>query len=382
MTTHRPGLRRVKRKLALVLGLIGVLGLLAVGCGGDDDDDDAGAADTTTEETTTAADEPNTELNVLLPFQDSIIWAGYEIARGPGGIYDVDYNIETETTATEGSGQIQQLVSRKRNFAVVTTPELIIANARGEELISIATLFSDVFTIVATPESGVTSLEQLEGEKLGVTDLGGGEIPLVRAALNGVGLDADNDVELVVVGAGGAAAVKAIENGDVAAFAGAVNDIVPLEDAGLTFEEIVGDEFTGLPTNNMAMVPEFPDEDPEGFQDLKNLMKGWFEGDVYGEQFPAEGLARICVLVPADCQDPAFAEGFYASAIAIAIDEAEAGGCPEPEKNDTVREAIVLVDAPEAADLDLTAIFTDEYCAEFVPDQAVVDAQAARTAEG
>ena len=36
----------------------------------------------------------------------------------------------------------------------------------------------------------------------------------------------------------------------------------------------------------------------------------------------------------------------------------------------------------EAADLDVTEIFTDEYCAEFVPDQAVVDAQAARTAEG
>ena len=74
------------------------------------------------------------------------------------------------------------------------------------ELIGIASLFSDVFTIAVTPESGVTSLEDLDGEALGVTDLGGGEMPLVRAALDSVGLSFDDDVELTVIGAGCATA--------------------------------------------------------------------------------------------------------------------------------------------------------------------------------
>lgn len=235
-------------------------------------------------------------------------------------------------------------------------PEPIIVNARGEELIGIASLFSDVFTIAATPESGITSLEQLEGEALGVTDLGRGELPLVRAALASVGLEAETDVELNVIGAGGAAAKKAIESGDVAAHAGAINDFVPLEDAGLTFQTIVSDEFTALPTNHMAVVPELLD-DADAFQSVKDLRKGWFEGNIYGDQFPAEALARICVQVPEDCQDKGFATTFYDSA-----------------------QAIALVDAPEAADVDLMKVFPDNICQEFVPDQAVVDAQAERTA--
>ena len=390
MNRDTRGLRSAGRKAAIVLGLIGAVGLIAAGCGGDDDDSDAAQADATTTEATTTEevvdlsaevreDRPATTLDVLLPFQDSIVWAGYETARGPEGIYEDTYNLTTETSATDGSGQIQQLVGGKRDFAVVTTPELIIANARGEELIGIASLFSDVFTIAATPESGITSLEQLDGEVIGVTDLGGGELPLVRAALNSVGLEAEVDVELNVIGAGGAAAKKAIENGDVAAYAGAINDFVPLEDAGLTFEAIVGDEFTALPTNHMAVVPELLD-DAEAFQAVKDLQKGWFEGNIYGEQFPTEALARICVVVPEDCQDEAFATAFYDSAQAIAIDEAKEGGCPDYDKLETVRTAIALVDAPEAADVDLMQVFPDDICQEFIPDQAVVDAQAERTA--
>ena len=38
MNVTRPGLRSARRKAAIVLGLIGALGLIAAGCGGDDDD--------------------------------------------------------------------------------------------------------------------------------------------------------------------------------------------------------------------------------------------------------------------------------------------------------------------------------------------------------
>ena len=142
---------------------------------------------------------------------------------------------------------------------------------------------------------------------------------------------------------------------------------------------IVGDEFTALPTNHMAVVPELLD-DAEAFQPEKDLQKGWFEGNIYGEQFPTEALARICVVVPEDCQDEAFATAFYDSAQAIAIDEAMEGGCPDYDKLETVRTAIALVDAPEAADVDLMQVFPDDICQELIPDQAVVDAQAERTA--
>lgn len=361
------GSPRTRLTLAFAIACVGMLGI-AAGCGGDDDGDDGGA------------EGPPRELDVMLPFQDSIVWSGYEIARGPDGIYEDEYNITTETTPTEGSGQIQQLVGRKRDFAVTTVPETIIANARGNELIMIGSILTGVFTIAATDESGTETLEDLDGKALGITDAGGGEVPLVRAALESVGLEADQDVELKVVGPGGAAAFKALESGEVAAFAGAVNDLVPLEQEGLRFVEIVSDEFTGLPDNVMTVVPELL-EDEEGLQEVKDLMKGWYEGVVFGEQNPEEGLARICELVPEDCQDPTFAQGFYEKAIEISIEEARSGGCPDYEGLETVRDSIAIVDAPAAVDLNMEEIFPDDICDDLVPDEDVVEAQAERSGE-
>ena len=367
-----------KRKVAIAIGMIGAIGLIAAGCGGDDDsttaDEDPVADETTTTEEPIAV----SPITVTLPFQDSIVWMGYEISKGADGPFEVNYGLEAETEATEGNSfTVQQLIAGNVDFAITGSVETMIANSRGNELLGIGAIQSDVFTIAATTESGTTSIEDLKGQALGVTDLGGGEIPLVKAAIDGAGLSQD-DVELQVIGAGGAAAKKALENGDVAAAAGAINDFVPLEDAGLEFVQIVGDDFAGLPNDYMVIRPELED-DAEGIQDVVNLMKGWYEGTVYGEQFPEDALDRICVEVPEDCQDPAFAQGFYDASLAISIDEAEACGAPDIPKLETARDAIAAVDVPEAADVDIAAIFPDTYSDQMCPDQAVIDEFAART---
>jgi NitT/TauT family transport system substrate-binding protein len=369
---------RERSSVALRLCAVGVSVLaLAIGAGcGDDDDDggDGGGGDA-------GGGQEQRSVDVLLPFQDSIVWSGYEIARAPDSIYENEYGIEASTTATEGSGQIQQLVAGERDFAVTTVPETIIANAKGNELIMIGGILTGVFTIAATEESGVTSLEDLDGKALGVTDIGGGEIPLVNAALDDVGLKPGEDVELKVVGPGGATAYNALESGEVAAFAGAVNDLVPLEQQGLRFHTIVPDRFTGLPDNAMTVRPDVL-EDEKAFQTVKDILKGWYEGVVFGEEHPEDGLSMICDLVPEDCQDMVFAQGFYEKAIEISIEDARAGGCPNYDALETVRDAIAVVDAPSAADLNVEDIFPDTYCKELVPDQSVVDAQAERLGQG
>jgi hypothetical protein len=154
--------------------------------------------------------------------------------------------------------------------------------------------------------------------------------------------------------------------------------IAIFEDAGLEFVRITGDDYFGLPNDYMVIRPELED-DAEGIQNVVNLMKGWYEGTVYGEQFPADALARICVEVPKDCQDPAFAQGFYDTSLAISIDEAEACGGPDIPKLETARDAIAAIDVPEPADVDVAAIFPDTYSDQMRPDQAVIDEFAART---
>ncbi len=361
--------RTLRRKALVGLGLVGALAMIAAGCGGDDDDDGGDVPEATGE---------LTPITVTLPFQDSIVWVGYEVSRGADGPFEVNYGLETETEATEGNSfTTQQLIAGNVDFAVSGTPEVTIANARGNELMGIAAIESDIFTIAATPESGTTSIEDLSGQALGVTDLGGGEIPIVKAAIAGAGLSED-DVELIVIGAGGAQAKKAIEGGDVAAYAGAINDFVPLEDAGITFDVIIGDDFAGLPNDWMVITPALVDDEAQLDQVL-NLMKGWFEGVIYAEQFPEDALARICELVPEDCVDPAFAQGFFDSSLDISIDEANNCGAVDIATLDTTRDAIAAVDVPEAGDVDMSVAFPDTYHEQMCPDQAVVDQFAERT---
>ena len=370
---------RGKRKLFIALGLIAAIGLIAAGCGGDDDDDTTTDAGDTTEP---AADDTGGEIpkfdgtvediTVTLPFQDSIVWVGYEISKGPDGLFEQYYGLAPQTEATEGNSfVVQQLIAGNVDYAITGSVEVMIANAQGNELLGIGAIQSDVFTIAATPESGTTSIEDLKGKALGVTDLGGGEMPLVKAAIAGAGLSED-DVELQAIGAGGAAAKKALENGTVAAYAGAINDFVPLEDAGLSFEQIVGDDYAGLPNDYMVIRSELQD-DQATMDQVVSLMKGWYEGTVFGQQFPETALERICVEVPEDCQDPAFAQGFYDASLDISIDEAEACGAPDIPALTTVRDAIAAVDVPEAADVDPAAIFIDTYTQDMCPDQALID---------
>ena len=360
--------RTLRRKALVGLGLVGALAMIAAGCGGDDDDD---GDDVPTAETTSP-------ITVTLPFQDSIVWVGYEVSRGSDGIFEVNYGLEPETVATEGNSfTTQQLIAGKVDYAVSGTPEVTIANARGNELLGIGAIESDIFTIAATPDSGVTTVEDLKGKALGVTDLGGGEIPIVKAAIAGAGLSED-DVELTVIGAGGAAAKKALENGDVAAYAGAINDFVPLEDAGITFEIIIGEEFAGLPNDWMVIRPE-PVHDEAELDRAIDLTKGWYEGVLYAEQYPEDALARICDLVPEDCVDPAFAQGFFDSSLDISIDEANSCGAVDLATLETTRDAIAAVDVPEAGDVDMEAAFPQTYTERMCPDQAVVDAFAERT---
>ncbi|MCE3266901.1 MAG: transporter substrate-binding protein [Solirubrobacterales bacterium] len=350
-------LDRIRRHRGLfAIACLAVVALIAVGCG-DDDDDDGGGGDSGSPES----------VEVTFPFQDSIVWAGYEIARDPGGIYETDYNLKPETVATEGgSFVVQQLIAGQIDYGITGTPETMIAAAQGHELVGIATIDSDIFTVVTTPDSGVSSIEDLEGQSLGVTDLGGGEIPLVNAVLDDAGLTPDENVELKVIGPGGPASAKAIQDGEVQAYAAAINDLAGIEATGVEFEPILDEKFQNLPNDQMVVRKELL-EDEESLQTVLDVTKGMFEGTVFGQENPEEGLAIICELVPADCADMDVAQGFYDATLEGSIEQAKSGGAPDYDKLTTVRDAIAAADNPAAADINLEEVFPDTYSEDLTP---------------
>jgi NitT/TauT family transport system substrate-binding protein len=362
--------------LKLMLGLLcmGLVALVVAGCGDDDDDGGGGGGGGDSK----AAKEVK-DFTITFPFQDSIVWSGYEISKGSDGPMEVDAGLRPETQAVEGNSQtIQQLVSGKVDYAVTGAPEIFVANARGRKVYGLSTYYDNVFTVVATKDSGTKSIEDLRGKAIGVTDLGGGEIPLVNAVLADAGLEPGKDVELKVVGPGGATALRALKDGEVAAFGGAINDLVPLESQGLRFDVILPEDFASLPSDYLA-VSEDGLNDTQLLDTLKEFQKAWLTGVLYGEMYPEDGLARICEEVPEDCQDMEFAKGFYQASIEIAIDESKRGGCPDYDALTVVRDSVAAVDNPKAKDIDPRDIFPDDFCKDVVPSEQDVAAFAERT---
>jgi ABC-type amino acid transport substrate-binding protein len=365
--------------LKLMLGLlcVGLVALVVAGCG--DDDDDGGGGGSGGGNASETAPKEVSDFTITFPFQDSIIWSGYEIAKGADGPMEVDAGLRPETQAVEGNSQsIQQLIAGKVDYAVTGAPEIFVANARGRKVYGLSTYYHNVFTVVATKDSGTKSIEDLRGKAIGVTDLGGGEIPLVNAVLAEAGLEPGKDIELKVVGPGGATAFRALKDGEVAAFGGAINDLVPLESQGLRFDVILPEAFANLPSDYLA-VTEDALNDKELMETLKGFQKAWLTGVLYGEKYPEDGLARICKEVPEDCQDMEFAKGFYQSAIEIAIEESKRGGCPDYDALTVVRDSVAAVDNPGAKDIDPQEVFPDDFCKEVVPSEDDVDAFAERT---
>ena len=352
-----PGfLSRVRRtRFVFAIACVGALALIAAGCGDDDDGDSGGDGG------------PPKAVDVTFPFQDSIVWAGFEVARDPGGIYESDYNLKPKLIATEGgSFVVQQLIAGQIDYGITGTPETIIANAQGHDLVGIANVESDVFTIVSTPDSGIETIDDLEGGSIGVTDLGGGEIPLVNAVLAEHGLEPDENIDLKVIGPGGPAAAKAIEDGDVDAYAAAINDLAGIESTGIEFVPILEEKFQNLPNDEMVVRREVLD-DEEKLQEVLDIMAGMYKGTVFAEENPDEALSIICELVPADCQDMAVAQGFFDATLEISIDEARNGGEHNYDKLALVRDAIAAVDNPDATSVNLEEVFPNTYSEELTP---------------
>jgi NitT/TauT family transport system substrate-binding protein len=338
-----------KRTLAVLVS-IGVIGTLS-SCGNSDEGDSSTIA-------------------VMLPFQDSIIFPGYEIARGE--IYD-SLGFEVETQAVSGTAPVIQLLAAgKMPFAISGAADLIIAASQGHDLVSIANINSDMFTIRVPEDSPIDAVEDLQGKKLGIVDVGDGAMPMVRAAIADAGLEVDKDVELVVVGDGGPASSAALRDGKIDAYAGAVNDMVAMETTGLIMRSILDERYRGLP-NNVLVVTRKTLEDPKALEDAIDVAAGWFLGSLAADADPEASLEVICGFVPADCEDREIAEAFFDQALGLELDQAKRAGEHDLVKFELIRDAIVADQIEgEPSDTNLDALFSNDYVDEI---RAVMDAE-------
>jgi NitT/TauT family transport system substrate-binding protein len=289
-----------KRRWLVLWLVVAALGMALVACG-DDDDEDEGAAETT------PAGETQ-EVEVLLSFPESIAWVPLLVAREAG--YFDEEGVSVKSQETEGSGFVtQQVIAGNADYGWAAGDSVIVAASKEPDIRAVAcNQEQNIFRIVTLEEnSEVQSVEDLSGKTLGFTEKGGGEEPLVNSTISDAGLE--GDVKLLPIGAAGPQSRRAIEQGQVDAYASSYPDIATLTSQGLKFRDITPDKFSRTPGDCFVMMKETL-EDQQKRETVVKVGRAWAKGAVFAVENPDAALEMSCPQVPEECKDRAFAEEF------------------------------------------------------------------------
>lgn len=285
---------------ALTLALL----LVLAACGGGGaggatttaaDDGDAPATtaevvDTTEAEeatSTTAAPELR-EVDVALS-TTSAFGYGYWIALDLG-FYEEE-GLDVTLQGTGGSADVAQILAAQNAVAGMGVPGAMLpAIQAGASLFPFFTYaYGEVFDVVVPEGSELTSIADLEGQVLGISELAGGEVPLVRALIIEAGLDPDSDVQIIEVGTDAPSVLAAFESDRIHAYSSAKSDIAAMSATGLNAVSIAPESLSTLPAEGLLATDETRDD--------ADLLIGLGRATAKGQLVAYTNLdAAVCVL--------------------------------------------------------------------------------------
>ncbi|GAA3621331.1 hypothetical protein GCM10022199_27290 [Marihabitans asiaticum] len=292
----------MNRTIAL-LGATAVAVSLAA-CGSDSGGDAGGGSGSTP-----------SEVEILLPFPEGLPMAPATVAKEEG--YFQEFGLEeVKISVADGSGYLsQQLVAGNVNFALMGSSDAAVAASKRED---VRVLFchqaTNVYRIGAVAESGVNDLAGLKGKTLGITEPGGGENTLVKAALEEAGLS--EDVTTLPIGGSGPQSLSAIESGKVQAYASSFPDFASFKSEGIEFTDITPEKYAQIPGTCMTTTQEFLDS--EGGKDQATAVAAaWIKAEEYTINDPEATLEIICSAVASACKNREAAEILFDEAIEV-----------------------------------------------------------------
>ncbi len=317
----KPLANRGRTWFALLL----TLALVAAACGGDSETTTtAAAADTTgaaeptdttqaeeSSDTTQAEEEPSGELTPItfaLTNQRAIQYAEFYAADELGFFEEEGLDVEI-VIVSGSSATVQQIVAGNLEAGNPSGPATAQGFAQGNCLKQLFTIqYKNVFGL-ATPEaSGITDLEGLAGGVIGVSEPGGGEIPLIRAIMASVDLQEGEDYQLLPIGEGGPVTFQALENGDAQAYSSSIFDVASIEAAGMPLVQLMPEEFQYFQATSPVVTCDYFEANQELLAGLgRAIAKG--EAWVVANQDQAKQLTRD--IEPELWEDEAIGEAFW-----------------------------------------------------------------------
>ncbi len=160
-----------------------------------------------------------TAATLMLPFPRGIFWSPLVVAKQG---YFADEGLDLTIEEADGSGFVTQQINLPGNldYGFSGAASAVVAAEKDADLrIPMCYPASNIFIIVTPEGSDVASVADLRGGRLGITEAGGGEEPIVNAALAEAGMKPGADVTLLPIGGAGPQSLTALQNGTVDAYA-------------------------------------------------------------------------------------------------------------------------------------------------------------------
>ena len=206
-----------------------------------------------------AEDEELRDVNLALSTTSSFGY-GYWIAVGLGYYEDEGLNVSLQGTG--GSSDVAQILAANNAEAGMGVPGAMLpAIEQGAGLYPFFTYaYGEVFDVVVPAGSSISNIAGLNGLRIGISELAGGEVPLVRALLVEAGLDPDSDVEIIEVGTNAPSVKASLDDGRIDAYSSAKSDIASMNAAGLDTVSIAPASLNTLPAEGLLAAEDFKDD--------------------------------------------------------------------------------------------------------------------------
>lgn len=195
--------------------------------------------------------------------------------------YYTEEGLDVTLNYSKGSSDAaRQLAAGNVDWGIFSAAATMQAVQRGFPLKAIMQIYyPDTFDIVVPKDSPVQSMADMTGKTVGVSDLAGGEVPMVRASIVDSGLKEGADVKLVIAGEGDPTTIRSFEEDRIQAYAGAKRDLLLIPAQGIETRSITPSAIAAFPGDALSVRAETFAENPELLVKFtRATIKGWAWG--------------------------------------------------------------------------------------------------------
>ncbi|MFE3838691.1 ABC transporter substrate-binding protein [Pseudogemmobacter sonorensis] len=178
------------------------------------------------------------------------------------------------------SDAARQLAAGNVDWGIFSAAATMQAVQRGFALKAIMQIYyPDTFDIVVPQDSPVQTMADMKDKTIGVSDLAGGEVPMVRASIVESGLVEGADVRMVIAGEGDPTTIRSFQEDRIQAYAGAKRDLLLIPAQGIETRSITPAAIAAFPGDALSVRAETFEQDPELLvRFTRATLKGWAWG--------------------------------------------------------------------------------------------------------